>query len=361
MADGDAVSGPVQAEVPPAPLSPGRLLWRRFRRQRLGFASLLVFLALYVLSLGAEFIANDRPLLVRYEGAWFVPILHDYPETAFGGGLPLHADYQDPVLRARLEAPGNLVINPPLRFSYDTLNYYGGATHYPGPPDRENWLGTDIAGYDVLAKLIYGFRVSVTFALLLTATGILLGTLVGAIQGYLAGKVDLVGQRLVEVWGAMPELYLLIIFATVFEHSYALVFIVLTAFGWITLSDYVRAEVLRNRTLDYVKSARAMGLTGTQIVLRHLLPNSLTPIITFLPFRMSAAIVALASLDFLGLGVTAPSPSLGHLLLQGKENLDSWWISVSAFGALVVTMLLLTFIGDALRTALDARHKAAPA
>lgn len=361
MADRTPVTVPVTPEAPPAPLSPGRLLWRRFRRQRLGFVSLLAFLALYVVSLGAEFIANDRPLLVRYQGAWYVPVLRDYPETTFGGDLPLYANYQDPVLRAKLEAPGNLVIDPPIRFAYDTLNYYGGAKHYPGPPDHENWLGTDIAGYDVLAKLIYGFRVSVTFALLLTATGIILGTIIGAIQGYVAGKLDLVGQRLIEVWGAMPELYLLIIFATVFEHSYALVFIVLSAFGWITLSDYVRAEVLRNRTLDYVKAARALGLTGRQIILRHLLPNSLTPIITFLPFRMSASIVALASLDFLGLGVTAPSPSLGHLLLQGKENLDSWWISVSAFSALVLTMLLLTFIGDALRNALDTRHKAQPA
>lgn len=342
-------------------LSPGRLRWQRFRRQRLGFTSLIIFLGLYVLSLGAEFIANDRPLVVRYAGQWYAPVFHDYPETTFGGTLPIYTHYQDPVIRERLEQPGNLVIDPPIRFAYDSLNYFGGRRHYPGPPDHENWLGTDIAGYDVLAKLIYGFRVSVTFALLLTAVGIVLGTLIGAAQGYFAGKLDLIGQRFIEVWGALPELYLLIIFATVFDHSYLLVFIVLSLFGWITLSDYVRAEVLRNRQLDYVKAARAMGLSGWQIIRRHILPNSLTPIITFLPFRMSAAIIALASLDFLGLGVTAPSPSLGHLLLQGKENLDAWWISVSAFSALVLTMLLLTFIGDALRNTFDTRYGTTPA
>ena len=348
---------PVTTRVPSVrSLSPGRIVWQRFKSNRIGYWSLILFLVLYGMSLGAELIANSKPLLIRYEGSFYVPLVKTYIETDFGGELPIKADYLDPAVKARFELPGNWAIYPPSRFSYDTLNYFGGAKHYPGPPDGENWLGTDIAGYDIFAKLIYGFRVSVTFALALTAAGIFLGTLIGSIQGYFAGKIDLWAQRVIEVWGALPELYLLIILASVFEHSYLLIFLVLTAFGWITLSDYVRAEFLRNRQLEFVKSARAMGLSGWQIIWRHILPNSLTPLITFLPFRMSAAIVALASLDFLGLGVTAPSPSLGHLLIQGKENLDSWWISISAFAALVVTMLLLTLIGDALRNAFDTRH-----
>ena len=348
---------PVTSAAPSVrPQSPGKIVWQRFKRNRIGYWSLILFLVLYGLSLGAELIANSKPLLIRYEGSFYVPLVKTYIETDFGGELPIKADYLDPAVKARFELPGNWAIYPPSTFSYDTLNYFGGAKHYPGPPDGENWLGTDIAGYDIFAKLIYGFRVSVSFALALTAAGIFLGTLIGSIQGYFAGKIDLWAQRLIEVWGALPELYLLIILASVFDHSYLLIFVVLTAFGWITLSDYVRAEFLRNRQLEFVKSARAMGLSGWQIIWRHILPNSLTPLITFLPFRMSAAIVALASLDFLGLGVTAPSPSLGHLLIQGKENLDSWWISVSAFAALVVTMLLLTLIGDALRNAFDTRH-----
>lgn len=351
MAD-PGTTTPVRAK----PVSPGRQVWQRFKRNRLGFWSLILFSVLYGLSLGAELLSNDKPLLVRYDGAFYSPLLKNYTEQTFGGELPILADYQDPVVQARFALPGNWAIYPPHRFSYDTLNYFGGAKHYPGRPDRENWLGTDIAGYDVAARLIYGFRVSVSFALGLTVVGILLGTLIGAIQGYFAGKIDLFTQRIIEVWGAMPELYLLIIFASVFEHSYLLLFIVLSLFGWIGLADYVRAEFLRNRQLEFVKSARAMGLSHGQIIWRHILPNSLTPVITFLPFRMSASIIALASLDFLGLGVTAPSPSLGHLLIQGKENLDSWWISVSAFSALVVTMLLLTLIGDALRNAFDTRH-----
>jgi microcin C transport system permease protein len=354
----EVVSPPAPAAPAPrlAPVSPGRLVWQRFRRNRVGFWSLILFAILYGLSLGAELISNDKPLLVRYEGSFYFPLFATYTEQQFGCPLPIAANYQDPVVQARFDQPGNWAIYPLNRFAFDTLNYFGGAKHYPGRPDRENWLGTDIAGYDVAARLIYGFRVSVTFAIGLTAVGIILGTLIGAIQGYCAGKVDLVAQRLIEVWGAMPELYLLIIFASVFEHSYLLIFIVLSLFGWIGLSDYVRAEFLRNRQLEFVKAARAMGLSGWQIITRHILPNSLTPVITFLPFRMSAAIVALASLDFLGLGVTAPSPSLGHLLIQGKENLDSWWISLSAFSALVVTMLLLTLIGDALRNAFDTRQ-----
>jgi microcin C transport system permease protein len=336
-------------------LSPARRNWQRFKRNRLGYWSLVVFVVLYLVSLAGEVISNDKPLLVRYEQHWYFPLLSDYPESVFGGNLPIKADYHDPFIKAQLAKSGNFALYPPNPYYYDTLNYFSKAEHYPGRPDDENVLGTDIAGYDILARLIYGFRVSVTFALGLTAVGVVLGIFFGAIQGYFAGKVDLITQRLIDIWGSMPELYLLIIFASIFDHSLLLLFGLLALFGWITLSDYVRAEFLRNRQLEYVKSARALGLSNFQIIWRHILPNSLTPVITFLPFRMSAAIMALASLDFLGLGVTAPAPSLGQLLLQGKENLDAWWIAVSAFSVLVLTLLLLTFTGEALRNALDTR------
>ncbi|HEX6591221.1 MAG TPA: ABC transporter permease, partial [Moraxellaceae bacterium] len=327
----------------------------RFKRQRLGYWSLVIFLTLYGISLAGELLSNDRPIVVRYEGHWYYPLFKDYPESVFGGDLPLKADYNDPFIKEQLARPGNFSIAPPNPYYYNTLNYFSNADHYPGPPTRENWLGTDISGYDITARLLYGFRVSVTFGLGLTLVGTVLGIFFGALQGYFAGKVDLVTQRLIEVWGSMPELYLLIIFVSVFEPSLLLLFLLLSLFGWIHLSDYVRAEFLRNRQLDYVKAARAMGLSHAQIIWRHILPNSLTPVITFLPFRMSGAIMALASLDFLGLGVTSPAPSLGQLLLQGKENLDAWWISLFSFGVLVITLLLLTFMGEALRNALDTR------
>jgi microcin C transport system permease protein len=328
-------------------------LWRRFKRNRLGYWSLVIFTVLYGISLLGEVISNDKPLLVRYQHRWYFPLFKRYPESVFGGQLPISADYNDPFIRDQLKARGNYALYPPNPYYYNTLNYFSTAAHFPGPPSRENWLGTDIAGYDITARVLYGFRTSVTFALALTAASMVLGVLFGAVQGYFGGKVDLFAQRLVEVWGSMPELYLMIILATVFEQSFLLLFVLLSLFGWIHLSNYVRAEFLRNRQLEYVKAARALGLPSWQIMWRHVLPNSLTPVITFLPFRMSAGILALASLDFLGLGVTAPAPSLGQLLQQGKENLDAWWISVSGFGVLVVTLLLLTFIGEALRGALD--------
>jgi microcin C transport system permease protein len=340
---------------PIASRSPGRRIWQRFKRHRTGYYSLLVFVFLYAVSLAGELLCNDKPLLVFYHGQWYFPLLHDYAESVFGGALPIEADYLDPFIRARLQAPGNFALYPPNPFYYDTLNYFSTADHFPSPPSAENWLGTDIAGYDIAARLLYGFRVSVTFALALTAAGTLLGVLIGAVQGYFGGKVDLVAQRLIEVWGSMPELYLLVIFASVFEHSFLLLFVLLSLFGWIHLADYMRVEFLRNRQLEYVKAARAMGLSSWQIIWRHVLPNSLTPVITFLPFRMSAGIMALASLDFLGLGVTAPAPSLGHLLAQGKANLDAWWIALFTFTVLVAALMMLTFMGEALRDALDAR------
>ncbi len=255
---------------------------------------------------------------------------------------------------SRIRAGDNFAIYPPVRYSYDTINYFAKVPN-PAPPSAENWLGTDDRGRDVFARLLYGFRLSVIFALALTISGTLLGMLAGAVQGFYGGRIDLTLQRLIEIWGSLPELYLLIIFASIFEPHLWLLFVLLSLFGWIGLSDYVRAEFLRNRQLDYVRAARAMGLSNWQIIRRHVLPNSMTPVITFLPFRMSGAILSLTSLDFLGLGVPPPTPSLGELLNQGKANLDAWWISLATFVVLVLTLLLLTFMGDALRNALDTR------
>jgi len=335
-------------------LSPSRRAWLRFRRNRLGFWSLVLFCCLVVLSLFAEVLSSDRPLLVRYENSYYFPMLHDYPEKVFGGDFETSTDYLDPFIRERLGQGGNWAIYAPNPYGPKTLNYFAREPN-PSQPTRDNWLGTDDRGRDLLAQLIYGFRVSVLFALALTFCGVVLGVLTGALQGYFGGKTDLAFQRFIEIWGSMPELYLLIIFSAVFAPSLALLLVLLSLFGWMGLSDYVRAEFLRNRQLDYVRAARALGQSNWQIIRRHILPNSLTPVVTFLPFRMSAAILALTSLDFLGLGVPPGTPSLGELLSQGKANIDAWWISLSTFAVLVLTLLLLTFMGDALRDALDPR------
>jgi microcin C transport system permease protein len=343
-----------RAKSPPGSASPGLRAWRRFRRNRLGFVSLVLFSILVVGCLFAEVLSNDKPLLVRYEGRFYVPLLHDYPETTFGGDFATPTDYLDPFVQEKLGAAGNWALFPPNRYGPRTLNYFAKSPN-PAAPSRENLFGTDDRGRDLLAQLIYGFRVSVLFGLALTAIGVVLGVLTGAVQGYFGGRTDLAFQRFIEIWGSMPELYLLIIFSAVFAPSVSLLLVLLSLFGWMGLSDYVRAEFLRNRQMDYVRAARALGVGNLRIMRHHILPNSMTPVVTFLPFRMSAAILALTSLDFLGLGVPPGTPSLGELLSQGKANLDAWWISLSTFAVLVVTLLLLTFMGDALRDALDPR------
>lgn len=340
----------------PPSLSAGQRAWRRFRRHRRGYVSLWIFLLLFAVSLLAGVLSNDRPLLVRYQGEWFVPMLKDYPETVFGGDFLAPTDYHDPFIEQQLDQPGNWALWPLNRYGFSTLNYYATLPN-PAPPSAQNWLGTDDRGRDVLARLLYGFRLSVLFGLALTAIGVVLGVLMGAVQGYFAGRTDLFLQRLIEIWSAVPELYLLLILASMFEPSIWVLLAILSLFGWMGLSDYVRAEFLRNRQLEYVQAARSLGLPARTIIWRHVLPNSLTSVVAFLPFRMSAAIVALTSLDFLGLGVSADSPSLGELLAQGKNNLDAWWISLPTFIVLVGTLLLLIFIGEALRDALDPRKR----
>lgn len=332
--------------------------WQRFKSSRTGYISLWIFAILFGLSMCAELIANDKPLIVRYQGKFYFPIIHTPAERVFGGDFATPTDFLDPDIKRNVTTKGNWAIYPPIPYSYETLNYFSKVPN-PAPPSRENWLGTDDRGRDVLSRLIYGFRLSILFGLALTIVGVSIGIITGALMGFFGGKFDLISQRFIEIWSAMPELYLLIIFASIFNPSIWLLIILLAAFGWMGLSDYVRAEFFRNRALEYVRAAKALGLTNFQIMRRHILPNSLTPVITFLPFRMSAAILSLTSLDFLGLGVPPGTPSLGELLSQGKGNLDAWWISLSTFIVLVGTLLLLTFMGEALRDAYDSR-KAGP-
>lgn len=329
--------------------------WLRFKTNKRGYYSLWLFIILFSLSLFAEILSNDKPLIIYYEGSVYFPIAKTYSEKTFGGDFETEADYVDPYVHKLLNRNGNWAIYPPNPFSYDTINYYNNHPN-PAAPSKQNILGTDDRGRDVLARLIYGFRLSVIFAFVLTVIGVMLGVLAGAIQGYFGGKIDLYAQRLIEIWSSMPELYLLIIFASLFEPSIFLLVILLSIFGWMGLADYVRAEFLRGRNMEYVKAARALGLSNKAIMFRHLLPNSMTPVVTFLPFRISGAILALTSLDFLGLGVPPSTPSLGELLSQGKENIEAWWLSISTFVVLVGTLMLLIFIGEALREALDTRR-----
>jgi microcin C transport system permease protein len=349
-----AATASASAVAAVAPMSPNQRAWARFRRNRLGTWSLGIFLVMLVLATLAELLSNDRPLLARIDGQWHAPVFANPPEKSIGGDFATPTDWTDPLVDEILARPGNLAVFTLNRHSADSTDPFSRALP-PAPPTTSNWLGTDSQGRDMTARLLYGFRVSIWFAIALTAIGVVLGVAAGAVQGYFAGRVDLVTQRLIEIWGSMPELYLLIIFASIFEPSLLLLLVLLSLWGWMGLSDYVRAEFLRNRSLEFVKAARALGLSDAQIIWRHVLPNSMTPVITFLPFRMSAAILALTSLDFLGLGVPSTVPSLGQLLNQGKNNLDAWWIIVPTFVLLAVTMLLLTFIGDALRDAFDTR------
>jgi microcin C transport system permease protein len=338
-------------------ISPGKRIWLRFKQDRHGYWSLIIFCVLFGISLMAELISNDKPLVASYNGHLVFPVAVTYSEKTFGGDFDSQADYLDPFIQQQFKKPGNWAIYPLNHYSFDTLNYF---SKYPNPaaPTADNWLGTDDRGRDIFARLLYGFRISVLFGLALTITGVLIGVITGAIQGYFAGKTDLFFQRFMEIWGSMPELYLLIIFSSIFQPSIGLLLVLLSLFGWMGLSDYVRADFLRNRNLEYVQAARALGLSNRKIIWRHVLPNSMTSVVTFLPFRMSASILALTALDFLGLGVPPSTPSLGELMAQGKNNLDAWWIALSTFFVLTVTLLLLTNIGDALRNSLDVRRKA---
>jgi len=334
-----------------SPLTRRRL--RSFRANRRGFWSTWIFLGLFAASLGAEVLANDRPILVRYEGGWYLPVLFSYPEAAFGGELPTTADYRDPVVSGLIRAKG-WMLWPPLRYSYNTINY-ALAGPAPAPPSRANWLGTDDQGRDVLARLIYGFRISVLFGLVLTLASSVVGIAAGAVQGYVGGWTDLLFQRAIEIWSGLPVLYLLIILASLVEPSFWWLLGLMLLFSWMALVSVVRAEFLRARNFDYVRAARALGVRAPVIMFRHVLPNAMVATLTFLPFILNGSITTLTSLDFLGFGLPPGSASLGEILAQGKANLQAPWLGLTAFLALAFMLSLLIFIGEAVRDAFDPR------
>lgn len=325
-----------------------------FKGNRRARWSLGIFGVLLLISLCAEIVANDKPLVMQYQDRWYVPLLVDYPETEFGGFLPTPANYRDPYVRGEIEANG-WMLWPPIPFSYDTLDMELSAPA-PSAPDARHWLGTDDQARDVMARVIYGFRLSVVFALALTLGSLVLGVLIGGIQGYFGGKVDLLGQRLIEIWSGMPVLFLLIILASLLEPNIWWLLGIMLLFSWLGLVDIVRAEFLRARNLEYVRAARAIGLPSRLIMWRHVLPNAMVATLTFIPFLFTGAITTLTALDFLGFGLPPGSPSLGELVAQGKNNLQAPWLGISAFLTLSIMLSLLVFIGEGLRDAFDPRH-----
>jgi microcin C transport system permease protein len=328
-----------------------------FKANRRGFWSLWIFLVLFVVSLGAEFIANDDPLLVRYDGRFYFPIFRAYPETTFGGVFPTETVYRDLAVIRLIQEKG-WILWPPIPFSYDTINY-DLPVPAPAPPSRVNWLGTDDQGRDLLARLIYGFRISVLFGLILTALSSVIGILAGAVQGYFGGWIDLAFQRFIEIWSGLPVLYLLIILASVVEPTFWWLLGLMLLFSWMALVGVVRAEFYRTRNFDYVRAARALGVANRLIMWRHVLPNAMVAALTFLPFILNGSITTLTSLDFLGFGLPPGSPSLGEILAQGKANLHAPWIGITGFLILAVMLSLLVFVGEAVRDAFDPRKTVA--
>jgi microcin C transport system permease protein len=324
-----------------------------FRSNRRGFWSLWLFLALFTITLFAEFVANDKPLFLRYEDKFYFPVFVEYPETLFGGFLPTEADYRDPEVASLIGEKGWMVW-PPVPYSYDTINY-NLPVPAPAPPSADNWLGTDDQGRDVVARLIYGFRISVLFGLVLTLFSSLVGIVAGAVQGYFGGLVDLLFQRFIEVWSGLPILYLLIILASVVEPNLWWLLGLMLLFSWMALVGVVRAEFLRVRNFDYVRAARALGVSDSMIMFKHILPNAMVATLTFLPFILNGSITTLTALDFLGFGLPPGSASLGELLNQGKSNLQAPWLGITAFMVLAVMLSLLIFIGEAVRDAFDPR------
>ena len=334
-----------------SPLTRRRL--HNFRANRRGYWSLWIFLVLFVVSLFAELIADDRPLLVRYAGRLYVPVLRSYPETTFGGMFPTEADYRDAAV-ARLIREKGWMIWPPIPYRYDTINY-NLPVPAPAPPSRDNWLGTDDQGRDLCARLIYGFRISVLFGLTLTVLSSVIGVAAGAVQGYFGGWVDLLFQRFIEIWAGLPVLYLLIILASIVEPNFGWLLGLMLLFSWMSLVGVVRAEFYRARNFDYVRAARALGVRNAVIMARHVLPNAMVATLTFLPFILNGSITTLTSLDFLGFGLPPGSPSLGEILAQGKANLQAPWIGITGFVVLALMLSLLVFIGEAVRDAFDPR------
>lgn len=336
-------------------LSPlNRRRFERFKANRRGWWSLWLFLILFGLSLGAELIANDKPIAVHYDGQWYFPAFKRYPETTFGGEFPLEANYKSPYVRDLLAKKDSFVLWAPIPFSYQSINYDLRVTA-PAPPSSDNWLGTDDQGRDVLARVIYGFRISVLFALTLTVLSSIIGVIAGALQGFYGGWVDLAGQRFLEIWSGLPVLYLLIILASFVQPNFWWLLDIMLLFSWMSLVDVVRAEFLRGRNLEYVRAARALGMRNGAIMYRHILPNAMISTMTFMPFILTGAIGTLTALDFLGFGLPPGAPSLGELVAQGKSNLQAPWLGISAFAVLAVMLSLLVFIGESARDAFDPR------
>jgi microcin C transport system permease protein len=374
--------GPTGLVLPPerrplrmSPINQRR--WTNFKRNRRGFYSLWIFLFLFITSLFAEVIANDKPFLIQYKGGFYLPSMFTYPETKFGGEFETAADYRDPYLQKKIEEAGGRMWWPPIRYSYSTHNL-DLPTPAPSKPtwllteeqcrpvverknlsscrDLEyNWLGTDDQGRDVLARVIYGFRISVLFGLILTSISSVIGVIAGAVQGYFGGKVDLFFQRGLEIWTSVPTLFLLMIISSVLTPSFFVLLGILLLFSWVSLVGLVRAEFLRGRNFEYVMAARALGVSNFKIMFRHLLPNAMVATLTMLPFLLSASVGTLTSLDFLGLGLPPGSPSLGELLSQGKANIQAPWLGLSGFFTIAIMLSLLVFIGEAVRDAFDPR------
>ncbi|MBM3583389.1 MAG: ABC transporter permease [Alphaproteobacteria bacterium] len=330
-----------------------RRRYENFRANRRASVSLIVFAVLFGVALLAELVANDRPLLLAFDGGLYVPVLRAYPETTFGGDFPTEADYRDPFVIELIEAKGWMVW-PLIPYSYDTINY-DLPQPAPSPPSAENWLGTDDQGRDVLARSIYGFRISVVFGFALTLLSSAVGVAIGAVQGYFGGTVDLLTQRFVEIWNNLPFLYLLIILNSVLVPSFWTLLALMLLFSWTALESVVRAEFLRGRNFDYVRAARAMGVADTAIMVRHVLPNAMVATLTFLPFILGGAVTVLTSLDFLGFGLPPGSPSLGELLNQGKNNLQAPWLGFTGFTVIALMLSLLVFVGEGVRDAFDPR------
>ncbi len=336
-----------------SPLNQRRLA--NFRNNRRGYWSLWIFLALFLLSLFAELLANDQPLLVKFKGDLYYPVAKDYTELTFGGDFESPADYKDPYIQDLIKETGQgWILWAPIPFSYNTINY-DLPVPAPSPPTPENLLGTDDQGRDVLARVIYGFRISVLFAVVLTLASSVIGIIAGAVQGYYGGKVDLLFQRFIEIWSGLPVLFLLIILASVVEPNFWWLLGIMLLFSWMNLVDVVRAEFLRGRNLEYVRAARALGLGNRNIMFRHILPNAMVATLTFMPFIFNGSLVTLTALDFLGFGLPPGSPSLGELVAQGKTNLHAPWLGITAFVVLSLMLSLLIFIGEAVRDAFDPR------
>ncbi len=361
--------------------------WNNFKANKRGYWSLWIFLVLFFVSLFAEFISNDKPLLISYDGGYYMPVFNTYAETTFGGEFETEADYRDPYVSELIAEKNGWIVWAPIRYSYNTVNLdFPGfkivdgerkKAGFPAPPtwriakdvcpgkDEQtqrfcnvsnwNWLGTDDQGRDVVARLIYGFRISVLFGLILTLISSVIGVVAGAVQGYFGGWTDLIFQRVIEVWTSVPSLYLLIIIAAVIEPNFWILLGILLLFSWVALVGVVRAEFLRGRNFEYVRAARALGVSDRVIMFKHLLPNAMVATLTFMPFILNGSITTLTSLDFLGFGLPPGSPSLGELLSQGKNNLQAPWLGISGFMVIATMLSLLIFVGEAVRDALDPR------